>query len=172
MIAITTSSSIKVKPCWQRRTRREARSATANGCDALSVVMIPPITRESSAVSALLSTTTKRQKPNSSAPARSVGSSCRAVATFFEIVDDPAHHPVFVHCRRGADRTGTFVGLYRIARQGWDGDEAYDEAREVGMRWWYFRVKGYLEDFGEDWEDTRAAAPLPRGGAFAERALP
>lgn len=40
------------------------------------------------------------------------------------------------------------------------------------MRWWYFRVKGYLEDFGEDWEDTRAAAPLPRGGAFAERALP
>ena len=67
-----------------------------------------------------------------------------AVARFLEIVDEPANGPVFVHCKRGADRTGAFVGLYRIVRQGWGLDRAYDEARDVGMRWWYFAVKDQL----------------------------
>jgi protein tyrosine phosphatase (PTP) superfamily phosphohydrolase (DUF442 family) len=67
-----------------------------------------------------------------------------AVARFLEVVDEPAHGPVFVHCKRGADRTGAFVGLYRMVRQGWGLDRAYDEARDMGMRWWYFAVKDQL----------------------------
>jgi protein tyrosine/serine phosphatase len=69
-----------------------------------------------------------------------------ALARFLAVVDDPASGPVFVHCRRGADRTGTFVGLYRVARQGWPLDRAYDEARRIGMRWWYARIKGEMAD--------------------------
>ena len=38
----------------------------------------------------------------------------RAVERFFEVIDDPASGPIFVHCQRGADRTGAFVGLYRV----------------------------------------------------------
>ncbi len=64
-----------------------------------------------------------------------------AVVRFFAIVDDPGSGIVFLHCQRGADRTGTFIGLYRIARQGWEVTRAYTEARAIGMRWWYFPVK-------------------------------
>jgi protein-tyrosine phosphatase len=69
-----------------------------------------------------------------------------AAARFLATVDDPASGPVFVHCKRGADRTGAFVGLYRVLRQGWDLKRAYNEAREIGMRWWYPAVKGELEE--------------------------
>lgn len=70
-----------------------------------------------------------------------------AVARFFSIIDNPDSGKVFIHCRRGADRTGTFAGLYRIARQGWTSEKAYDEARAIGMRWWYFPMKGRMESF-------------------------
>jgi protein tyrosine phosphatase (PTP) superfamily phosphohydrolase (DUF442 family) len=69
------------------------------------------------------------------------------VRRFFEVVDDPTSGPVFVHCRRGADRTGTLVAMFRIARQGWTAEAAYEEARSIGMRWWHFPVKGQLEAF-------------------------
>jgi protein tyrosine phosphatase (PTP) superfamily phosphohydrolase (DUF442 family) len=67
-----------------------------------------------------------------------------AVNRFLAIVDNPASGPVFVHCQRGADRTGAFVGLYRMVRQGWTVEAAYDEARAIGMRWWYLSVKDQL----------------------------
>jgi hypothetical protein len=37
--------------------------------------------------------------------------------------------------------------MYRIARQGWTAEAAFEEARTVGMRWWHFPVKGQLEAF-------------------------
>lgn len=46
---------------------------------------------------------------------------------FFEIVDDPDRAPVLLHCYHGADRTGAFIALYRINRQGWSADEAIRE---------------------------------------------
>lgn len=67
-----------------------------------------------------------------------------AVALFFATLDDPESGPVFFHCQRGADRTGTFAALHRILRQGWTVDRAYDEARDIGMRWWYYPVKSRL----------------------------
>lgn len=84
-----------------------------------------------------------------------------AITKFFEIVDNPESGKVFLHCRRGADRTGTFVGLYRIARQGWDSGKAYDEARDIGMRWWYFPMKDRLKDF--------AASLTPATSATTDR---
>jgi protein tyrosine phosphatase (PTP) superfamily phosphohydrolase (DUF442 family) len=65
---------------------------------------------------------------------------------FLAVVDDPAAGRVFVHCKRGADRTGAFVGLYRVLRQGWGLKRAYDEARDIGMRWWYSGVKDELDE--------------------------
>lgn len=75
------------------------------------------------------------------------------VQKFLEVVDDPDAGPVFFHCKRGADRTGSFAAIYRIARQGWSEDEALDEARDRGMRWWYFPMRGMVKDF------ARQAAP-------------
>jgi len=69
------------------------------------------------------------------------------VQRFFAIVDSPESGTVFVHCKRGADRTGAMAGLYRVARQGWSVDKAFDEARDLGMRWWFFPVKGKMREF-------------------------
>jgi protein tyrosine/serine phosphatase len=69
-----------------------------------------------------------------------------AAARLLAVLDDPAAGRVFVHCKRGADRTGAFVGLYRVLRQGWETKRAYEEAREIGMRWWYPEVKDELDE--------------------------
>ena len=61
----------------------------------------------------------------------------KLVDDFLRTVNDPANQPVFVHCRRGADRTGTMIALYRVKVHNWEVDKAYDEAREIGLRWLY-----------------------------------
>lgn len=66
---------------------------------------------------------------------------------FFAVVDAAEHGPVFLHCRRGADRTGALVGFYRIARHRWDNARAYAEARSVGMRSWYTGLKKQIHAF-------------------------
>lgn len=52
---------------------------------------------------------------------------------FLETMTDPKKQPVFVHCKRGIDRTGTMVALYRIAVQGWSKDEAVREMTQGGF---------------------------------------
>lgn len=41
---------------------------------------------------------------------------------------DVSPHPVFVHCEHGSDRTGTLCACWRIHHDGWDFDDAMDEA--------------------------------------------
>ena len=52
---------------------------------------------------------------------------------FLRIVADPANRPVFVHCKHGADRTGTAVATYRVVCQGWTKEDAVDEMRRGGF---------------------------------------
>lgn len=47
--------------------------------------------------------------------------------------DSDSAGAVFVHCRRGADRTGTAIACYRIAHDGWTNTKALDEAKSYGM---------------------------------------
>lgn len=49
---------------------------------------------------------------------------------WLEIISDEKNHPVLVHCKRGVDRTGLLVALYRAQREGWSLDRALDEAVE------------------------------------------
>jgi protein tyrosine phosphatase (PTP) superfamily phosphohydrolase (DUF442 family) len=87
------------------------------------------------------------------------GLSKETVRSFFQLVDDPASGPVFLHCRRGADRTGTLVAMYRIARQGWTPEAAYKEARATGMRWWHYSVRRQLDGFARAVAAGEFAAP-------------
>jgi protein tyrosine/serine phosphatase len=57
---------------------------------------------------------------------------------------------VFVHCHRGADRTGALVSFYRIVRHNWDSVRAYAEARQIGMRSWYTGLRRQIEEFGRE----------------------
>jgi protein tyrosine/serine phosphatase len=69
------------------------------------------------------------------------------IRDFFKLVQDTASGPVFVHCHRGADRTGALVAFYRIARQGWDNARALKEAKEIGMRSWYHGLHDQITRF-------------------------
>jgi protein tyrosine/serine phosphatase len=55
------------------------------------------------------------------------------VIQFLKIVADTNNLPVFVHCERGADRTGTMCAMYRIVFCGWTKPEAIREMREGGF---------------------------------------
>lgn len=69
------------------------------------------------------------------------------IERIFEIIADPDARPVLVHCRRGEDRTGMVVALYRIFYEGWDAEHAYREMRRFGFKWYLWRMKGYVFDF-------------------------
>ena len=55
------------------------------------------------------------------------------VSRFLDIVTDSNCTPVFVHCKHGADRTGTMCAIYRITVQGWSKDEAIQEMTYGGF---------------------------------------
>ena len=55
------------------------------------------------------------------------------VVGFLKVVTDTNHLPVFVHCQRGADRTGTMCAMYRIVVCGWTKPEAIDEMKNGGF---------------------------------------
>ncbi|MDZ4837193.1 MAG: dual specificity protein phosphatase family protein [Candidatus Melainabacteria bacterium] len=69
------------------------------------------------------------------------------IERFFGIVDDASNHPVYVHCFHGSDRTGLLCGIFRIARDGWNVKDAYDEMKLCGFhrfrirpfKWWLWR---------------------------------
>ncbi len=47
------------------------------------------------------------------------------------LTDDSQH--IFVHCRRGKDRTGTVIACYRIQHDHWDNRRALQEAKKYGI---------------------------------------
>jgi tyrosine-protein phosphatase SIW14 len=63
------------------------------------------------------------------------------------VIDAPENWPVFIHCRRGSDRTGTVVACYRILHDRWDGAKATAEARKFGMSWIEAGMREYISDF-------------------------
>ncbi|MEY2863434.1 MAG: hypothetical protein RLY58_1141 [Pseudomonadota bacterium] len=55
------------------------------------------------------------------------------VLAFLRVATDPKRQPLLVHCRHGADRTGTMVAAYRMVVQGWSADAALAEMKEGGF---------------------------------------
>ena len=69
------------------------------------------------------------------------------VARVMAIINDPNNQPVFIHCQRGSDRTGTITAIYRISREGWTADRAIAEARRNGMSWAEFGMRTYISNY-------------------------
>jgi len=55
--------------------------------------------------------------------------------------------PVFIHCKHGADRTGTIIACYRLKHDQWSSKAALLEARQHGMSGWVFGMKRYVKDY-------------------------
>jgi len=74
------------------------------------------------------------------------------IVQFLRTVTDEHNTPIFVHCRRGADRTGLSVAVYRIAVQDWTKDEAIAEMTQGGFAFYsgWKNLVRYLRDVDID----------------------
>ena len=63
------------------------------------------------------------------------------VVKFLKIVSNTNNLPLFVHCERGADRTGMICAVYRVVICGWTKDAAVQEMTEGGFH------------FNPDWQN-------------------
>ena len=54
---------------------------------------------------------------------------------------------VFVHCKKGKDRTGTVIACYRIEHDRWTNDRALKEAKSLGIHWVEFAMKHYISNY-------------------------
>ena len=79
------------------------------------------------------------------------------VARILGFLRDPALHPIYVHCWRGADRTGAIMAVYRMEDHGWSNDEALAEMQHF--------------DHSRLWRDLRRFVKTYRPAAAARAAV-
>lgn len=68
-------------------------------------------------------------------------------STVLALLEDPAAGPVFVHCKRGADRTGAVIAAYRVDHDRWDNTQALNEAMSDGMSSFQHRRQKFISTF-------------------------
>ena len=93
----------------------------------------------------------------------------REMATVLSLLDNSSDWPVFVHCKRGADRTGTAIACYRISHDHWSNEKALEEAKGFGMSSLEIAMRHYIENFGA--EQIAHVAPLSPATLFTAPAL-
>ena len=77
----------------------------------------------------------------------------QAVLEFLRVMDDPANHPVLVHCFAGIHRTGTMCAIYRMEYQHWPVDRAINEMQLIGFDPLDMQeaIEGYLRSYSPRW---------------------
>lgn len=95
-----------------------------------------------------------------SVPMNGIGKpSDQQIAQALAVLNDNSAAPVFIHCRRGADRTGTVIACYRIAVDHWTLQQALVEARAFGLSFVERGMRHYIQAFQPSSETPVAATP-------------
>jgi len=69
------------------------------------------------------------------------------ITKILALLEDTRSGGVFVHCRRGADRTGVVIAAYRIDHDHWNNSRALKEAMSCGMRFFEVPRQNYIRHF-------------------------
>jgi protein tyrosine/serine phosphatase len=85
------------------------------------------------------------------------------IIAVLSLLNDNAAWPVFVHCKRGADRTGTAIACYRIEHDHWNNQQALAEAKTFGMSSLEIAMQHYILRFAAPGIASSAPghSPLP-----------
>lgn len=63
------------------------------------------------------------------------------------LLEDPTTGPIFVHCRRGADRTGAVIAAYHIDHDNWDNAHALRDAKAHSMSPFQILRQNFIRNF-------------------------
>lgn len=81
------------------------------------------------------------------------------VTEFLRLIRENPQKKIFVHCERGADRTGLMMALFRIAGQGWTPEQALAEMERFKFHGLLYRqMKRYVRQFPAKLKATPALA--------------
>jgi protein tyrosine/serine phosphatase len=69
------------------------------------------------------------------------------VSEVLGLLNDSESWPVFIHCRRGADRTGTVLACYRISHDHWQNQKALEEAKTYGLSVFERAMRSFIANF-------------------------
>lgn len=69
------------------------------------------------------------------------------IARILKLLEDTGSGPVFVHCLRGADRTGAVIAAYHIDHDKWDNRRALKDAKAHGMSFFQLPRESFIADF-------------------------
>lgn len=84
--------------------------------------------------------------------------SAKQMDKIMAILTDRTLGPVYVHCRRGADRTGVVIACYRMTQYHWTNAQALQEARQDGLRPIEILFKRYIERYPAPATSTQNAS--------------
>ena len=84
------------------------------------------------------------------------------LALFRQIVNDPAHQPVYVHCAGGRHRTGVMTAVYRMEDEGWTADRAFREMKQYKFGWDFLHpeFKRFVYDYRPESRLARGIEPV------------
>jgi tyrosine-protein phosphatase SIW14 len=86
-----------------------------------------------------------------SVPMKGIGAPTpEQVSKALDVLEDSNNWPVFVHCRRGSDRTGTVLACYRISHDHWKNQKALEEAKTYGLSSFERAMRSFIEHFRPD----------------------
>ena len=67
--------------------------------------------------------------------------------TILPVLENVTGGPIFVHCLRGADRTGAVIGVYHIDHDHWDNARALKDAKAHGMGLFQISRQNFIKNF-------------------------
>jgi tyrosine-protein phosphatase SIW14 len=69
------------------------------------------------------------------------------IGKILDLLENTSSGPVFVHCLRGADRTGAVIAAYHIDHDKWDNMRALKDAKAHGMSFFQLPRQSFIVNF-------------------------